>query len=94
VLKGVISQQLLKLKDGNGRTAATEIMVTTSAISNLIREGKSHQIHSMIQTGSKHGMHTMDMSLASLYKRGMIELQDAISYAQDQESIKRLLGMP
>lgn len=93
VLKGVISQQLLKLKDGNGRIAATEIMVTTSAISHLIREGKSHQIHSMIQTGSKYGMHSMDMSLASLYKRGKIDIQDAISYAQDQETIKRLLGM-
>jgi len=94
VLKGVISQQLIKRKDRSGRIVATEIMVTTSAISNLIREGKSHQIHSTIQTGSKHGMHTMDMSLAQLYKQGKIDIQDAIRYAQDQTNIKRLLRMP
>lgn len=92
VLKGVVSQQLLKSKDGKGRVAATEIMVTTSAISNLIREGKSHQINSMIQTGSKYGMHSMDMNLTSLYKQGKIDLQDAINYAQDQETIRRLIA--
>ncbi|NLK20897.1 MAG: type IV pilus twitching motility protein PilT [Epulopiscium sp.] len=93
VLRGVISQQLLKTRDGKGRIAATEIMVTTPAISNLIREGKSHQIHSMIQTGNIHGMHSMDMDLANLYKQGKIERQDALTCAQDQETIRRLLGI-
>jgi twitching motility protein PilT len=93
VLKGVVSQQLLKLQTGRGRIAATEVMVTTPAISNLIREGKSHQIHSMIQTGSKHGMHSMDMNLAELYRRGLIDKHQAVSYAQDQEVIRKLLGM-
>ncbi|WP_058485231.1 type IV pilus twitching motility protein PilT [Defluviitalea phaphyphila] len=91
VLKGVISQQLIRSKDGKRRVLATEIMITTPAISNLIREGKTHQINSMIQTGNKYGMHSMDMDLANLYKRGIIDKQEALTYAQDQETIKRLL---
>ncbi len=93
VLKGVVSQQLVKTKDGKGRAAATEIMVTTPAISNLIREGKSHQINSILQTGAKYGMHTMDMSLASLYKKGTISLEEATTYAQEVEGLKRILNI-
>lgn len=93
VLKAVISQQLLKISTGKGRIAATEIMVTTPAISNLIREGKSHQIHSMIQTGGKYGMHSMDMNLTNLYRQGMIDMNQALNYAQDKEAIRKLLGI-
>ena len=67
VLQTIISQQLVETIDGE-RTASLEIMVATPAIKNLIREGKTHQIESSIQTGSKYGMRTMDMELANLYR--------------------------
>ncbi|MCR4434239.1 MAG: type IV pilus twitching motility protein PilT [Clostridiales bacterium] len=93
VLQGVISQQLLTRRDRPGRVAAVEIMVVTAAIRNLIREGKTHQINSLIQTGGKYGMQTMDGSLANLYKRGVISHEDALTYAADQENLLRLMGM-
>lgn len=91
VLQAVVSQQLIEKADGSGRTAALEVMVTTPGIQNLIREGKTHQIESAIQTGSKYGMKTMDMALADLYKRGEITSESAISYAVDRETLKRLM---
>jgi twitching motility protein PilT len=91
VLKGVVSQQLFKRKDDKGRVVATEVMIATPAIYNLIREGKTFQIASMIQTGQKFGMHSMDMSIANLYKQGIITYEDAITYAQSQETVSRLL---
>ena len=69
VLQGVISQQLVPLQNNNGRAAALEIMVTTPGIQNLIREGKTYQTESAIQTGGKYGMKTMDMAYGELYKR-------------------------
>ena len=89
VLQAVVSQQLIEKADGSGRTAALEVMVTTPGIQNLIREGKTHQIESAVQTGSKYGMKTMDMALADLYKRGEITSESAISYAVDRETLKR-----
>ncbi|SCJ50050.1 Twitching mobility protein [uncultured Clostridium sp.] len=91
VLQAVVSQQLIEKSDGTGRTAALEVMVTTPGIQNLIREGKTHQIESAVQTGSKYGMKTMDMALADLYKRGEISSESAISYAVDRETLKRLM---
>lgn len=93
VLQGVISQQILPKKDGNGRCAALEIMMITPAIQNLIREGKTHQIDSSVQTGSRYGMKTMDMSLASLYKMGEISLDIAMAYCIDKESFTRMIKM-
>ncbi|MEG1870482.1 MAG: type IV pilus twitching motility protein PilT, partial [Peptostreptococcaceae bacterium] len=81
VLEAVISQQLVEKIDGSGRTATLEVMVSTPGIQNLIREGKTHQIESAVQTGSKYGMKTMDMALADLYKRGERSSEVAISYS-------------
>lgn len=92
VLQGVVSQQLIPKKDKSGRAVALEIMMANPAISNLIREGKTHQIDSIIQTGMRFGMQTMDFSLADLYKRGIIDLEDANIYAVDQEMLKRMIG--
>ena len=77
VLQAVVSQQLIEKSDGSGRTAALEVMVTTPGIQNLIREGKTHQIESAVQTGSKYGMKTMDMALADLYKSCLLYTSDA-----------------
>lgn len=91
VLQGVVSQQLVKTADDKGRVAALEVMVTTPGIQNLVREGKTHQIESAIQTGSKYGMKTMDMALAELYKKGIITSETALTYSVDRETIKRIM---
>lgn len=90
VLQIIISQQLVETVDGD-RNAALEIMVATPAIKNLIREGKTHQIESSIQTGSKYGMRTMDMELANLYREGIITQETAMNSAIDREILSRLL---
>lgn len=90
VLQTIISQQLVETVDGD-RTAALEIMVATPAIKNLIREGKTHQIESSIQTGSKYGMRTMDMELSNLYRKGVITQETAMNSAIDREILSRLL---
>ncbi|NGU52495.1 type IV pilus twitching motility protein PilT [Clostridium perfringens] len=90
VLQTIISQQLVETIDGE-RTASLEIMVATPAIKNLIREGKTHQIESSIQTGSKYGMRTMDMELANLYREGIITQETAMNSAIDREILSRLL---
>lgn len=90
VLQIIISQQLVETVDGD-RNAALEIMVATQAIKNLIREGKTHQIESSIQTGSKYGMRTMDMELANLYREGIITQETAMNSAIDREILSRLL---
>lgn len=91
VLQGIVSQQLVPTSDNKGRVAALEVMITTPGIQNIIREGKTHQIESSIQTGSKYGMKTMDMALADLYRRGIITSETALSYAVDRETIKRIM---
>jgi len=89
-LQGIVAQQLLPRSDGSGRAAAMEILIATPAIRNLIREGKSHQIISAVQTGAKAGMQAMDMSLRDLYRRGVITYEEALSRATDQETFIRL----
>ncbi len=81
-LKSVISQALLPKKSGFGRVAAFEIMVTTSAIQNLIRENKSYRITSAIQTGHKYGMHLLDEHLMALFRKGIVTYDVALSRAQ------------
>lgn len=91
-LQGIVSQQLLQTKDGLGRVVAAEVLVPTSAVRNLIREGKVHQIYTSMQTGTQSGMQTMDQSLADLYRRGKITLNTAISRSMDPQDLKRILG--
>lgn len=87
VLECVISQQLMKTADGTGRVAAFEVMHSTPAIQNLIREAKSHQIPSIIQTSKKLGMVLMDDFLLDLYFKHKIDGDTAIEYAQDSEAM-------
>ena len=87
----VISQQLIKRKDGKGRVAAFEIMINTPAIATHIRENKTFRITSDLQTGAKFGMYTMDTNLAKLYVDGMISYQDMIEKCYDKESLEKLL---
>jgi len=91
-LMGVVTQQLIPTADGNGRVAAIEVLVTTPAIRNLIREGKVHQIYSSMQAGGRFGMQTMDMSLAQHVKAGHITQQLAFERCHDPEELTRLMG--
>lgn len=93
VLQGIISQQLLTNADETGRVVAVEILTTTPAVSNLIREDKTHQIQSIIQTGSKYGMISMDNSIADLYRKGRIRKEEAVMYAMEPESLSRILSV-
>ncbi|MEO5763601.1 MAG: type IV pili twitching motility protein PilT, partial [Vicinamibacteria bacterium] len=88
-LKSVVAQQLLKTADGKGRCAANEVLVSTSALSNLIREGKIAMINSMIQTGGALGMQTMDQALARYVKEGKITAEAALEKAIDKEAFKK-----
>lgn len=92
ILEGVISQTLIPTADGNGRACAMEIMVGTTAIRNLIREGKTHQITSMIQSGGQFGMISLDSSLRNLVTQGKITFEDAMTKASNIEEFKRLCG--
>jgi twitching motility protein PilT len=85
-LQAVISQTLIKTKDGNGRVAAHEIMIGTPAIRNLIREGKVAQMYSSIQTGTQHGMQTLDQSLMELIKRNLISSASARFSAKNPDN--------
>lgn len=93
VLEAVVSQQILPKADGNGRVAAFEIMVASPAIRNLIREGKTHQMQTVIQTGSSVGMVTMDASLLDLYKRRIIDMATLKKYAVDLEMVMKQVSM-
>lgn len=93
VLEAVVSQQILPKADGNGRVAAFEIMVANPAIRNLIREGKTHQMQTVIQTGSGIGMMTMDASLLDLYKRRIIDLATLKKYAVDLDMVMKQVSM-
>jgi twitching motility protein PilT len=91
-LQGIMTQTLLPTADGAGRCVAAEVLVPTPAVRNLIREGKTHQVYSVIQTGGSHGMQTMDASLAGLVRSGKITRALAESRAHSVEELRRLLG--
>lgn len=88
-IEAVVSQQLLP-KIGGGRVASLEIMMGIPAIKNLIREGKTHQMYSVIETGTQHGMITMDRYLADLYRQGNVSYEECMTRAVDKDSFARL----
>ncbi|KQR54904.1 type IV pili twitching motility protein PilT [Leifsonia sp. Leaf336] len=90
-LQGVVCQTLVKRASGRGRAVATEILMITPAIANLIREGKTYQISSMMQAGRESGMHTMDQHLADLVNAGTVTRTAALEKAHDTEGIGRLI---
>ncbi len=90
-IEGIVAQQLVP-RIGGGRVAAIEVMVATSAIRNLIREGKTFQIYSALETGAQFGMQTMDKTLALLHSTGKITYEEAAARAIDKESFKRYVS--
>jgi len=91
-LQGIVTQQLLPTADGQGRCCATEVLVPTPAVRNLIREGKTHQIYSALQTGGAHGMQTMDASLVDLVRKQKITRELAEARSSSPEELRRLMG--
>ncbi len=89
VLQAVFCQQLIPRKDGRGRVLGAEIMVANSAVRSLIRDDKGHQVYSVIQTGGKLGMRTMNQSLYELYKNGIITSDEAFSRTTDPDDLRR-----
>lgn len=83
VLEAVVSQQLFPAKDGNGMYPAVEVMLGTAAIRNMIREEKTHQIPSMIETGARFGMQSMNSSLEELVRKGLVD--EAVLYRKDYD---------
>jgi len=90
ILMAICSQRLIPVI-GGGRIAAAEILVATPAVRNIIREGKSHQLEAVIQTGAEFGMQSMDKTLVSLIKNGTISFEQAREFAVDQEELERLM---
>ncbi len=91
-LEGVVTQQLLPKASGQGRAAAVEVLIANAAVRNLIREGKTHQLYTVMQTGSQQGMQTMNASLAHLVKRGDITRDLAMRRSSTPEDLTRLLN--
>jgi len=91
-LIAVLGQTLVPRTGGKGRIAAVEIMLGTSAVKNLVREGKIHQLHNVIRTSSKLGMMTMDQSLARLYVQGIIDADTLLTYCQNKDEVEEITG--
>jgi twitching motility protein PilT len=92
ILEAVLSQTLLRTKDGHGRVAAIEVMVASPAVRNLIREAKTHQLPGVIETSQRLGMKTLDQALLELYQGGLVSLEDVLSKANNPEHMRSLLG--
>jgi twitching motility protein PilT len=93
-LRAVIAQVLFKRIDRKGRVVALEILIASPAVRNLIREGKTHQIPSMIQTGKKYGMILLDDSIMDLYKKGLISAEEGYAKANEKNRFRPLLSSP
>jgi twitching motility protein PilT len=92
-IQAIVCQTLCKTADGEGRVAATEILIATPAVRNLIREGKLQSIPSALQTGSRFGMHTLNQDLAELVKAGTIDFGTAVEKCSDLSELQQLLGV-
>lgn len=93
VLKGIITQQLLKNAAGDGRVAALEILTGTDAVLNLIRDNKCHQLGSVMQTGMRDGMQTLNAGLAALVQKGAVTKETALENASDPRELRQYLGI-
>ena len=90
VLLGILAQQLIPKASGHGRVLAMEVLIATTAVRSLIRDAKTHQLYSVIQTSQKEGMRTMNQTLFELYTKKLISYEDAILRSTDPEDLDRL----
>jgi twitching motility protein PilT len=92
LLIGIMCQSLVPRQDGQGRVPAVEIMLANSAVRNLIREGKIHQLPNAIRTHTRLGMQLLDQALAGLYKNGMIGIDNVYTFCNDREEVENLIA--
>jgi twitching motility protein PilT len=86
-LRGVVSQRLLRKADGSGRIAAVEVMITNQAIQNQIREGKTYQIPSVLQTGRASGMQTIEDHIRALAQQGIVDREEAAVHLDEKKPL-------
>jgi twitching motility protein PilT len=91
-LQAVLYQTLIPRANGNGRVPAVEVMIATSAIRNLIREGKTYQMANVIQTGSQYGMQTLNQALKDLYQKDLITLEEALTKSSNPQELREWIG--
>ncbi|MCA9757016.1 MAG: type IV pilus twitching motility protein PilT [Candidatus Eisenbacteria bacterium] len=92
VLKGVITQQLIVKRGGKGRTNVSEVLVCTPAISAVIREGKTHQIYSLMQAGTKYGMQTMNQGLFNTVTKRLITVDNALGHSPNRQELEQMMA--
>jgi len=88
-LLGIISQRLLPRKDGKGRVLAAEVLINNTAVANLIREGKTHQVYSIMETNTREGMITMDKAIKKLYMEGVISYDEAVAHVRNPKQFSK-----
>jgi twitching motility protein PilT len=93
-LAGIVAQQLLRTADGNGRVAAHEVLVGSTAVASIIREAKSFQLHSLMQAGRSQGMQTMDMALEHFVRTGIVDIKAALEKAEDKDAFRKIFEKP
>jgi twitching motility protein PilT len=93
-LRGVLAQRLIRRADGRGRQLALEILVSGGAVASLIRERKTFQLATVIQTGKKEGMQSMDESVLNLLKAGIVSVEEAVGHLSSRDLIPAGLGTP
>jgi twitching motility protein PilT len=91
-LEAIIAQQLLPKFSSMGRMPAVELLIVSSGVRNLVREAKTHQIYSLMETGAELGMQTMDRALADLVRRGVVAAEEAATRALDLDNYRRWLA--
>ncbi|HNR29612.1 MAG TPA: type IV pilus twitching motility protein PilT [Candidatus Hydrogenedentes bacterium] len=91
-LLAILSQRLLPKADGQGRILAYELLLNNAAVANLIREGKTHQVHSVLETSYREGMTTLDRSLKALYTKGLITREEAIAHMRNPKELNNSAG--
>ena len=90
-MQAVFCQQLLPTVNGRGRALACEVLLATPAVRALIREDKTHQLYSIMQTSRKQGMRTMNQSLADLYRSNQVSFEEAMAHSMEPAELERLL---
>ena len=93
ILSTVVTQELVPKADGSGRIAATEVLVNTKAVSNLIRERKISQINTSIQSGGSYGMHSLNSSLIDMVNQRIITKEAALNHSNNPDELRKLLNV-
>jgi twitching motility protein PilU len=92
-LRGIVAQQLIKRSDGKGRFPAIEILINTSLVADIIRQGEIHRLKEVMKSGAEYGMQTFDQALFNLYKAGKISHEDALNSADSRNDVRLMIKL-